>query len=86
MSMRDETLFVGNKTLRRPGAGRPHKYKELEDFIVNKVKCFTEQNTSFVNALKWFRKINIKSFNEVIKIFRKQNKLNNSFSSESPIF
>lgn len=31
-------MFISNNTFRQPGAGRPHKYKDLEDFIVNTVK------------------------------------------------
>lgn len=38
MALRDDAIFISNKTLRRPGGGRPNKYKDLEHFIVETVR------------------------------------------------
>jgi hypothetical protein len=42
MAISDESIFISNKTLRRPGGGRPNKYKELEHFIVETVRRYWE--------------------------------------------
>ena len=42
MAISDEAIFISNKTLRRPGGGRPNKYKELEHFIVETVRRYWE--------------------------------------------
>jgi hypothetical protein len=46
LSISKEGFFVSNKALRRPGGGRPQKYKDLEDFIVLTVRRCWESGAS----------------------------------------
>jgi hypothetical protein len=46
LSANKEGVFLSNKTFRQPGAGRPQKYPDLEDFIVKSVKQIWESGAS----------------------------------------